>query len=193
VILYQVSVTGTSEQVEGKTSKILFDSFRHTGDLADYEKDAPDSKTPSNAVREDTALVGPKGPIMKRRIDGDRGMIGLEYRLGEWAGEKCIADLVPIHDRDKDGNSPMREIAKDGYAVAGAEVHLTKEIDGIKLIYAKVKSDGSLDLKDSYSGALIGYKGRKSEVLANDGRKVLGIYLRRGAVVDALTLVVEKK
>ena len=193
VILYQVSVTGTKEQVDGKTAKLLFDSFRHAGNVAEYVKDAPNSKSPNNAAGEETAWVGPKGPNVKRRVDLENAMIGLEYRLGEWAGEKCIADLAPIHDRDKSGNLPMREIAKDGYAVAGAEVHLGKEIDGIKLIYAKVKSDGSLDLKDSYSGALLGYKGPKSEVLANDGRKVLGIRFRQGAVVDALALFMEKK
>ncbi|MCI0683737.1 MAG: hypothetical protein L0Y71_16650 [Gemmataceae bacterium] len=66
-------------------------------------------------------------------------------------------------------------------------------IDGIKLTYAKIKVDGSLDLKDSYTGALLGYKGATSHVLAKDGRKVLGIRLRQGAVVDGFALVTEKK
>jgi len=193
VILYQISVSGTKDQIDNKTAKILFDSFRHAGTVAEYVK-GTDPKTPNTLVGEDTPFVGPKGGILRRLVDGEKGMIGLEYRPGEWAGEKCLAGLTPIYERDKKGKLPMREIAKEGYAVAGAEVHLGNNIDGIKLIYAKIKADGSLDVKDSYTGALLGYKGAKSQqVLANDGRKVLGIHIRQGAVVDALALVVQKK
>jgi hypothetical protein len=38
VILYQVSVSGTKAQVDGKTAKILFDSFRNSLSLGEYLK-----------------------------------------------------------------------------------------------------------------------------------------------------------
>ena len=86
-----------------------------------------------------------------------------------------------------------REVAKPGYAVAGAEVYSDKYVDGVKLIYAKQKADGTLDLNYSYTGALLGHPGPNTKVLAKDGRKVLGIHLRQGAILDGLALVVEKK
>ena len=45
VILYQISVSGTKDQIDGKTAKILFDSFRHAGNVSEYgKKGATDSK-----------------------------------------------------------------------------------------------------------------------------------------------------
>ena len=57
----------------------------------------------------------------------------------------------------------------------------------------RLRTDGSLDLKDTYSGGLLGYKGPTSQILVKDGRKVLGIHLRQGAILDGLALVAEKK
>jgi hypothetical protein len=167
-------------------------------EIAAYKKGPPAYTQPNihQDIGEDTSFAGaPPGGNMLRYVDPKAALLGLEYRLGEWAGEKCIGGLVPIFEPNQESLIPggKREVAKKGYAVAGAEVHSTKNVDGIKLIYAKVQADGSLDLKDSYTGALLGYKGATSQVLAKDGRKVLGINLRQGAVVDGLALVAEKK
>ena len=167
-------------------------------EIAVYKKGPPAYTQPNihPDVGEDTAFLGaPPGGNMLRYVDPNAVLLGLEYRLGEWAGEKCLGGLTPIFERDQESvlGQSKREFAKKGYAVAGAEVYTGKNVDGVKLIYAKVKTDGSLDLKDSYQGALLGYKGATSHVLAKDGRKVLGIVLRQGAVLDGFGLVTEKK
>jgi len=175
-------------------------------------------------VGEDTAFVGASaGGNTLRYVDPSGMLLGLEYTLGEWAGEKCLGGLVPIYDRDQESVMPAskREVSKKGYAVAGAEVFAGKYVDGVKLIYAKLKTDAekgdwtsaapsnslkiggagkvqspfstALDLKDSYTGSLLGYKGPTSQILVKDGRKVLGIYLRQGAILDGLAFVAEKK
>ena len=60
-------------------------------------------------------------------------------------------------------------------------------------IWRRRRDGGALDLKDTYTGALLGYKGTTAQVLAKDGRKVVGIHFRQGAVVDGFALVAEKK
>ena len=153
----------------------------------------------------DVALAKAKAAIARAELQQARAdgrvdpSVGVGVRhLRETGGVGLVASVLmplPIFDRNQELLIPGggREVAKKGYAVAGAEVFAGKNVDGVKLIYAKTRADGSLDLKDSYSGVLIGYKGPTAKILGNDGRKVLGIHMRQGAVLDGLALVAEKK
>ena len=66
-------------------------------------------------------------------------------------------------------------------------------MDAIRLLFHRVKPDGSLDATDAYEGEWIGDPpAGKAETLANDGRRVMGIHLQQGAVLDRFALVVGK-
>jgi hypothetical protein len=65
---------------------------------------------------------------------------------------------------------------------------------GIRLLFCRLKSDGTLDLKDAYAGEWIGTPpAEKTTPLVNDGRRVLGIHFHQGAIVDRFALVAEEK
>jgi len=84
-------------------------------------------------------------------------------------------------------------MARPGYAVAGAEVHTGKLVYAIRLLFRRVKPDGSLDAVDAYAGEWIGTPPPgEAKALANDGRRVMGIHLQQGAVVDRFARVVGK-
>ena len=82
--------------------------------------------------------MGPKGGT-RRKVNAEKGVVGMEYRVGEWAGEKCLADLMPIYEPDKKGKLP-REVAEGrlcgGWAL---EVYLGKYIDGVQAHLRQVK------------------------------------------------------
>ena len=91
-----------------------------------------------------------------RFVEPDGRLLGLEYHLGEWDGEKCIGGLVPVFSADQPPTKPSRVVARPGYAVAGAEVHTGKYVYAIRLLFRRVKPDGSLDAADAYAGEWIG-------------------------------------
>lgn len=166
-------------------------------EIARYTKDPP-NHTAANVhpkVGKDTEFVGDTtggGPM--RYVEPAGHLLGLEHRLGEWEKEKCIGGLTAVFRRDQE---PMpgqtRVVAKDGYAVGGVEVHAQKFVDAVRLKYMKVRPDGTLDKNDTYTSDWIGYPGEGApKVLAGDGRKVIGLHLRQGAVLNALALVTDK-
>jgi predicted Zn finger-like uncharacterized protein len=162
-----------------------------------YTKDPPNHLAVNvhPNVGKDTDFVGEvKGGVLMRYVEPKGHLLGLEVRLGEWEKEKCIGGgLTAIFSRDQAPNWPQaqRLIAKDGYAVAGAEVHTGKFVTGIKLLYQRLKTDGTLDPKDAYSSELVGYTGQANK-LGDDGRPVIGIHIRQGAITNALALVMRE-
>ena len=134
-------------------------------------------------------------PWKNRFVEPEGRLLGLEYGMGEWDKKKRIGSLAPIFSLDQPASGPTRELARPGYAVAGAEVNFDKEgyVFGIRLLFRRVKSDGSLDGADAYAGTWIGTAPEGAPtVLANDGRRVIGMSCQNGAVVDRFALVVAK-
>jgi hypothetical protein len=82
-------------------------------------------------------------------------------------------------------------MAKEGYAVAGAEIHIGRFITGIKLIFNRLNEDGTLDPQDAYTGELLGYEGQMTK-LGDTGRPVIGIHIRQGAITNAMALVMRE-
>lgn len=67
-----------------------------------------------------------------------------------------------------------------------------KYVDAVQLVFMKLKPDGTLDPKDAYTGPWLGPdsdgKGKIIH-LAGDGRPVIGIDCRHGAILDGIALV----
>ena len=84
-----------------------------------------------------------------------------------------------------------RIIAKEGYAVAGAEIQVGKFIDGIRLVYQRLREDGTLDAKVSYKSEWIGYPSKAApQTLTGGGQRIIGIHVHQGAILNAIALVV---
>lgn len=134
-------------------------------------------------------------PWKNRYVEPEGRLLGLEYNLGEWAKVKRIGGLVPVFSHDQPPSLPSRELARPGYAVAGAEVNFDKDgiVFGIRLLFRRVKTDNNLDAADAYAGQWIGTPPTGAPtVLANDGRRVMGMSSQNGAVVDRFALVVAR-
>jgi predicted Zn finger-like uncharacterized protein len=160
-----------------------------------YGKPPPNYTTPNvhPTVGEDVPPLSGMGVTM-RYVEPNGQLLGLDYRMGEWEKEKCVGGLVPIFSADQPP-APVssRAIARPGYAVAGAEVHTGKYVDAIRLLFRRVKADGTLDATDAYASEWIGDPSAgEAKTLANDGRRVLGVNLQQGAVLDRFALVVSK-
>lgn len=133
--------------------------------------------------------------IKHRYVEPEGRLLGLEYHIGAWAGQKRIGSLVPIFSHDQPSSRPLRELARPGYAVAGAEVNFDKDnyVFGIRLMFRRVKSDNSLDAADAYAGEWIGTAPVGApKVLANDGRRVMGMSYQSGLIIDRFALVVAR-
>ncbi|HKA07705.1 MAG TPA: hypothetical protein VKD71_10645, partial [Gemmataceae bacterium] len=127
-----------------------------------------------------------------RFVDPDGRLLGLDYSMGEWEKQKTVARLTPVYSLDQPKSHTDRSVARKGYAVAGAEVNADKYVYGIRLLFRRVKPDGTLDAKDAYSGEWIGVPATgEATKLVNDGRRILGIHIQQGAIVDRFALVVE--
>jgi hypothetical protein len=63
----------------------------------------------------------------------------------------------------------------------------------VRVLFCRVKPDGSLNTADRYKGEWIGKPPPpgKIQTLVNDGRRVAGIHIQSGAIVDRFSLVVE--
>jgi hypothetical protein len=135
------------------------------------------------------------GLSRSRYVDPKGRLIGLDYRLGEWDKQKTIWGVTPVYKVDQPQSHTARSIAREGYVVSGAEINAGKYLNGVRLLFRRVKKDGTLDLKDFYSGEWIGVAPTQGEAtkVVDDGRPVIGIDVLSGAIVDRFALVVEPK
>lgn len=122
---------------------------------------------------------------------GNELMVGLDWRMGEWAGTKALGQMMPIGQIHND-KSPIfeRTLAPDGYAVGAINVSGGKYVSHLQFIYMKIQPDGSLDSSDMQDGDWIG--GEPSDdvkTISGNGKRVIGIYGKRGLVVDAIGLL----
>ena len=153
----------------------------------------------NSTVGTDTKVVGTVIPFKQRYAETDKPFLGVDVRDGAWMGkdgnEKCLSDIVPIYDRKHpDMRLMTRVLAKEGYAVGGMAVKSKTFVTAIKITFMKLTPDGKLDTKDSYTSPWVGPEetGTTETALGGDGKKVLGICLYKGAIVDGMALVMEK-
>ena len=167
-------------------------------EIARYTKGPLAYKNPNahpNVGEDVPALPAAPGLQAFRYVDPDGQLLGLDYFIGDWAKQKRVWRLAPVYAADQPKQHAARSIARKGYVVAGAEVNMDKDqwVTGIRLLFGRVKSDGTLDVKDAYAGEWLGTPPEegKATKLVNDGRRVLGIHYQAGAIVDRIALVAE--
>ena len=140
-----------------------------------------------------TSVIGGAGglPFKKADIQG-RPVLGVRYILGDWAGRKRVSLLTPIFARTS-GETPSTVSAREGYALGAIHVSVSDFVDGVTLEFMKLQEDGSLDPGDSYKSDPIGTMSANPRMVSGDGRRVVGIHGRGGAVMDAIGLVLLTK
>jgi len=127
-------------------------------------------------------------------------LVGFEYTTSTfYGGHLTVKSVRPIF-RNRDGESIgdwhgvphgkiRREKAKDGYVVAGIVAQSGHRVDGIRLIYMRVKN-GRLNPDDTYRSKWIGGHGGGAETLyAANGYPIVGVYGRQGHDLDAIGFI----
>lgn len=152
----------------------------------------PPNPQSASASGEDTPLAGGKGGVPFRTRDAEgRIVLGFRIAVGSWAGKPALRTLEPLYARStavRDGEV----LARDGYAVGGLNVATGAYVQGVQVIFMRVKSDGRLDAADSYASEWLGEQSQQpATMLDGGGAPVLGIHGRRAAVVDAVGLVLK--
>ncbi len=160
-------------------------------------KSPPPNYTNANAhpgVGTDTVFVGDTtGGAEFRYVEPGGALLGVEYWTGEWDGEPCLARLIPVFSRDQPASGPKRVLAREGYAIGGLNVQTDRFVDAVQPVFFKLQADGRLDPSDSYTGDWLGHPAPDAQPvkLGQDGRKVLGLNCRQGAILNALALILE--
>ncbi len=145
-------------------------------------------------IGEDTRFAGTAGTDGSRYLEAQGMLLGIETRLGAWDGQQCIGHLVPVFKRDQPKLLSDRVLAPEGYAVGAMEVHAQRYVNALKVVYMKIKPDGTLDSSDSQASEWIGYPGSGAPItLGGDGRRVIGLNIRQFGVVDGVALIMQKK
>jgi len=156
-----------------------------------------------SAVPEKTKRVGGHGGgnFIDTLEDGAI-LVGFEIWQGDYSGHRIIRGIRPIFQTASgrvpgglhghaDGASTKVE-AKEGYAVAAIEARGGDRLDGIQVLFWKIRaSDVSLEAEGSYKSDWIGGKGggKALHPLSSNGNPVIGIAGASGDDVDRVGLV----
>ena len=142
---------------------------------------------------EDTAWVGnASGGSPQRAGDKDKPLRGFNFSMGNWAGGPCLAKLIPVFSTDAPPSDQKPVHAQAGYAAAGLQVHADTVVRGVQVIFMKLNADGTLNAADTYVSELAGAPAAAPQKLGGDGRRMLGVHLRQGLIIDALAVVMQK-
>jgi hypothetical protein len=136
-------------------------------------------------------LGGAGGTLFRFTSPTGEPVLGIRYTIGTWAGKQRVGRVQPVFQRD-DTDGPDVLMARDGYAVGGLEVDASEFVDALALVCVRLTPAGGVDPADSYTSDWIGEpSGRPPRTLTGNGRKVIGIYGRGAAILDAVGLILE--
>ncbi len=151
----------------------------------------PPAATVSSVSGKDSPLAGGNGGATFRAGDSQgRIVVGFRYAMGSWAGKPALRTFEPLYDPvavPRQGE----EVARQGYAVGGLNVASGAYVQGVQVVFMRLKSDGSLDPADSYTSGWLGEESQQPTALDGGGVPIVGIHGRRAAVLDALGLVLK--
>ena len=188
------------EQREGQRAKFETAEERKREQERDYEDRLRDYerelRQASRNVEEDfqlTNIVGGSGGGDYLFVDEDlRPVLGFYYATGDFNGP-ALNILLPIYDLEILVQGDQVIIAKPGYVVSGLVVNADKYVRAVKVTFARLAGD-HLNPADSIEAEWIGQRsGDTTQMLGNNGSKVLGIYGGQGLILDSLGLVMAEK
>jgi hypothetical protein len=139
-------------------------------------------------------LVGGTGGSAFESAKAGTAVVGFNYRFGSWDNNPAIAGITPLYGPAATPPNEQQIVAKDGYAVGGLRIELQKYVSGMQVVFMRLKPDGQLDPNDQYESNWIRATPAAAAAptsLLSEGKKVIGIYGRAAAVVDAMGLVLE--
>ena len=151
----------------------------------------------STDANPETTLAGRPGPIVggaggfpyQSVSEIGQPLLGVIWFPGEWDGTKALARLESVFDR----TAPLPDdsaLAPEGYAVGAVEVDAGEFVHAVRLLFWRLRPDGSLDPADSRTSNWLGVPtGQEPRRLSGDGAPVIGLHGRAGAVLDAVGLV----
>ncbi|HUQ69245.1 MAG TPA: hypothetical protein VM165_06970, partial [Planctomycetaceae bacterium] len=114
------------------------------------------------------------------------------HRTGMTAGQPSVLGVTALFSEKDATFGQDRTFAKPGYAVGGLNVDADQFVSAFQVVFMRLKDDGTLDPTDSYTSDWIGQPSGKLPVsLDGQGKKVLGLYGRRGNTMDAIGLLIE--
>lgn len=150
----------------------------------------PPTALGSQEVGRKGELLGGAGGVPFFSARAGAPVVGFLWSSGTWAGKKGLGRLRPLYDRRLNTGSTI--VAREGYAVAALEVDADQYVFAVRVVFARLKDDGSVDAADTYTSDWIGHpSGGSVRKLDGAGAKIIGIYGRGTAMVDAVGLVLE--
>ena len=151
----------------------------------------PTEKRPSGTPGVDSEMAGGVGGEKFYWYVNSKSqpVVGVQYSMGTWAGKQALRKFEPIFDRF--GTSGASYVmARDGYVLGGVNINHTEFVHAARLLFMKIKPDGSLDPSDQYISDWLGKPvGNSSKSILGNGKKVIGIKCCKGAVIDSTGLV----
>jgi hypothetical protein len=125
---------------------------------------------------------------------GRRLIIGFHHSMGSWDNIPSVAEFAPIYEGDRFKSPPNSLLAREGYVVGRIHVVGDRFVNAIRVEFVRKNSDGSLDSRDSYLSQWIGDPQNKKPTVLGDGQTpVIGVCGRRGAIVNAIALVLDRR
>jgi hypothetical protein len=141
------------------------------------------------------AEVGAAGGFAFARVDpAKKSVIGFQSTFGQWAGKPWVGRMDPIYEAEPALPNSQMTTAKPGYAVGGLQVDTPEFVNAFAVIFMRVKPDGRLDPTDSYISDWVGPKSdMPPQILSGQGKRVIGIHGRAGAILNAVGLVLAEE
>ncbi len=112
---------------------------------------------------------------------------------GNWAGKSRIGRLEPLYEDEPDLPNFTTIRAKPGYAVGGLLIDAPEFVSAYAVVFYAMNTDGTLDPEDQYTSEWVGIRSKEPEKsLRGDGRRVIGIHGRAGAILNAVGLIYDE-
>jgi len=147
-----------------------------------------------------TELVGGGGgTAFEDRISQRATLTGLHVHVGGWGHRTIVRGIRPLFDGPEGraegamhgtpDHAGTEVRAEPGYAVAGLFVRYGHRVDGLAVLFLRLRQDGRLDPKDGYVSPWIGGREGSKATLGGTGARIVGLTGRSGADLDAIGLV----
>ena len=147
------------------------------------------AETSSGTTQKTDLVGGPGGFAFEMNTPEQQPILGFHWAMGNWAGTSAVSKLDPITNSDA-RRTENSVIARDGFVVGGIQVDAENLVEAVRVIFVKRNADGTLDKNDFYFSDWIGEPtGRAVKTLGKGTVKVVGVYGRKGIVIDAVGLV----